>query len=158
MGCTHRCRNEVVLGHDFAYIHVHIRQKTHIAVCNYADEFSFGVYNRYAGNFIVVHKLFRFVNLVFGVKEKRICYYAVFASLYLFDLTCLHINRHIFMDYTYSAFSRHRYRKLGLRNRVHRGGNKRSIQTDFSCQPCGKLNIGRKHRAFGGDKEDVVKG
>ena len=136
MCCADGSCNQVIFSHDLAYVHAHIRKETHIAVCDYTYKLSFAVHYRNAGDFIIVHKLFGFINFVFGMEEERICNYAVFASLYLFNLTCLHINRHIFMDYTYSAFSRHRYRKLGLRNRVHSGRNKRSIEPYLSGKSC----------------------
>ena len=153
-----RRRDEVFLCHDIAYFHIHIRKKTHIAICDDADKlFPFDA-NGNAGNLVFMHECFSLVDKIIRCKIKRICNNAVFASLYLFNLIRLHFYRHILVDYTYSALACHGYGETRFRYGIHCRRHDGRIESYLLSQSCGKLHLIRKHIAFCRNKKHIVKG
>ena len=73
---------------------------------------------------------------MFRGQIKWVCDYSVFRTFYLIYLFSLRLDRHVFVNDTDSALSRHRDRHAVLGYRIHAGTHKWNIELDFLCQVC----------------------
>ena len=140
---AHRRRHEIFFGHDVVYRLIEIGFKTQVAVSEYAHKPVRVVYNGNARNFVARHKLQRLGDHIFGMQRKRVGNHAVLASLYLVNLTCLLVYRHIFVNKPQPALARHGNRKLVFGDGVHCRAHQRNVELDFVAQLYRQISLTR---------------
>ena len=154
--CSDGDCDKVFLSHNVLNRHIVVGHEAEVAVCYDSDKNSVFITDRHTGNLILSHKLVCFIDIIVGMEEERVCNYAVFASLYSFNLVALLLDCHIFVDYSDTAFSRHSNSQRVFGYCVHSRAHQRNIKLDLFCEMRFQRYCAREDVAFCGNEENVV--
>jgi hypothetical protein len=96
--------------------------------------------------------------LVPGLDRNGVADDAALVAFDRHDLAGLALGAHVLVDDPDAAFQGHRDRQARLRDRVHRGRDKRDLERDPAGQLGLEIDLVREHPRVRRNKEDVVEG
>jgi hypothetical protein len=145
---THR--DELILGHQLSHPLTRIGGKAHVAVGQDADQLAgmtvaAALHHRNAGDAVLLHQIERVSKRRVGMDGERVHHHAGLEFLDLTDLRSLDVRFEVSVQHADAASLRHRDRHLGLRHRVHGGGNDRQVERDRAGDVGANIDLGRQH-------------
>src|SRR5664280_104878 len=119
-----------VCSHNLCDLSLLVILEPQIPVCDNALENPVLVDNRYASDLVLSHQVHRFSNCRIKKDSNRVEYHDILGSFNSLNLSSLLFDAHVFMDYTYSAFSCNSNCKFILGYSVHCSRNNRCVDAD----------------------------
>ena len=124
--------DEVLLRHHLVDGLPQLLLETEIAVGDDTDELVLAVHHGNAADVVFRHDAHRVAHRLVGGDDDGRVDHAVLGPFHRGHLTSLVGNRHVLVNHADTAFAGDGNGHVGLRHRVHGGGNKRQIQHDVA--------------------------
>src|SRR6266571_4007805 len=152
---SHRDGDQILLGHHAADGLLQIFLKAQIAIGENAHQLG-AAGHRESRYLILIHEIESMMHGMFRRNGHRVDDHSALRTLDAVHLFGLALEAHVAVDEAEPSLAGHGDRQMRLRNRIHRRGDHGNIQGDAASEAGARVRLGRKHRGFSRQQQNVV--